>query len=757
MWTVLLTFGRDENPNVLVDIACLRQETISGTSTLRTVIVDCLDAVEEYVNSTKTRAGDPEASPFPSPMSPTSPSSIQEMMLAFRRSSAHSIETEDSAVYATDEPDDQVGSDTTYHSSKRPMDDLDDGAHFSSGNPDRMIFERTSLKPAPLKLSRTRSKSKSRRDSPSPPKYSLFPPASPPPAKALPPIPSLKSGPKGLPPIPSPKPDTKPLPVVSPGPNSNAGVPAATLSSDASPKARERAFSDLTLHSRFSPPSSSTGRFSEPPRSNIRPPRSSSYSFQAQPLSSPRPETILSQQSATDIEIIQLGRLDAEEGEGSHGGVYAIETPSKATILASRHGKFHIKIWDLSSRNSFATIKVPFYVQIQPRSREYFIRSHAILSETHTLVGISTGFGQTLEIWNYAKRRKLQTLSNAIRWTAVRSDVYEPRCPPLATYSDDENAIKLYSVSPTAKKPFTKARVIDLTKAALPHLPKLPELAFSATGPLLVAAAGPRPPRPGNPPPAHSGLLMAWQLDDVGDPKHTTNNPHAPYKFLHTVDHPELSNSLPLALATYGSVAVSIWEAAKFRTFGKEGMWQVEPITITERVVLVWDFSGTVDRTSCYRIPATLACVSPDCRFVAYCDPGGRDGARGKLVVLDATRGGQELWRLDEPRKDAAAAITLQTGGASAGGRPTSRWSRKSSGEVRKSDRRSSGQVSSDAGSLRLVSGAGGLDALAADLKKVTELAFSGDGTRLFVGDSEGGIGVYEFRVDGPHVTMSHD
>lgn len=296
-----------------------------------------------------------------------------------------------------------------------------------------------------------------------------------------------------------------------------------------------------------------------------------------------------------------------------------------------------------------------------------------------------------------------------------------------------------------------KVRKIEFKKAGLPHLPKLPELAFSATGPLLVAAAGPRPPRPGNPPPSHSALLMAWQLD--GGPW-----VHEPYKFLHAVDHPELRNSLPLSVATYGSVAVSIWEAAKFRTFGKEGMWQVESVTIAERVVLVWDFSGAVDRTSTYRIPAVLACASPDCRFVAYCDPGGRFGvdSPGALVVVDATRGGQELWRLDEPKKDPS--IISEAGGSMSGASvwSPSRWSRKSSSEGKKSDRRSSLQ-GSDGGSFKLVLGAGGLDTLAANLKKVTELSFSGDGTRLFVGDSDGGVGIYEFRVDGLQMTNSRE
>lgn len=595
--------------------------------------------------------------------------------------------------------------------------------------PYRTSSEPHDLLPPPLRI-RPKNPARESRASPI---YTLFPPASPPPAKALPPIPSK------APPTASPKPHPPAPPPKSPRrPKVHSGLSTSTTLAEIPAPipnlAREKMYFTLNDQAEFASIASIADRFSGSSKDSVVRPRPSSYESQPRPFSSLKPETI-SDCSPAELDIISLGRLDDEDKEGFHGGVYSIDTSADSTVLASRHGKSHIRVWDLRARTLWTTIKVPFYVQIQPRSRDYFIRSHAILSETHSLVAISAGFGQSIEIWNWSKRKKLQTISNATRWAAVRSGVYESCRCPLATYSEDDNYINLYPVLPK-NKPFGKPRTIDLRKAGLPHLPKMPELAFSPTGPLLIAAAGPRPPRPGNPPPAHAALLMAWQLD--GD-----KASHTPYKFLHTTYHPELENSLPLHLETYGSVAVSIWESAKFRTIGRPGMWQVEPITITERVVLVWDFSGLVDKTMTYFIPAVLACISPDCRFVAYCDPGGRKGGdvQGVLAVLDVTEGGRELWRLDASTTDADL-VTADLG------RKSNRWSRKSS------DTKQSGHQSDKSSEIVRVEG---LELLAQNLEKVTELAFSGDGSRLLVGDEKGEIGVYEFRLEGHHGTLSGD
>lgn len=631
--------------------------------------------------------------------------------MSFRRSSLRDWETRDSAIGAMEDFNDARDFDAT-----SPYDPLPGTREEENKppRPDEATLDPPDLRPPPLRI----KPKNPRRGSRSSPSYTLFPPASAPPVKALPPVPPPKS-----PRRPSTNP---PLPSFS--------ERMADITTPDSNQKKDRMSSGLKNESTFSSADSFSNRFSASSKGSGFPNRPGSYGSQLRSFGSPMPGTV-SEFSSTELEIVPLRSLENDDKEAFHGGVYAIETSADSTVLAGRYGKFHIKVWDLESHSSSTTIKVPFYVQVQPRSRDYFIRSHAILSETHSLIAISVGFGQNIEIWNWSKRKKLQTIHDALRWTAVRSDVYESCNFPLATYKEDDNVIKLHPMS-TKKKPFGKPRLIDLQRAGLPHLPKMPELAFSPTGPLLIAAAGPRPPRPGNPPPVHAALLMAWQLDD-------DELTHTPYKFFESKrHHPELENSLPLHLETYGSVAVSIWEPAKFRTIGRPGLWQVEPVTITERVVLIWDFSAAVDKSTTYFIPAVLACISPDCRFVAYCDPGGRPGGdeAGALVVLDITGTGRELWRLD------GYMIGSDRMTAESPSWKSNRWSRKSS-DTRRSGHRS--DKSSE------IVGVEGLELLAQNLKKVTELTFSGDGSRLLVGNGDGEIGIYEFQLDGLHRTFS--
>lgn len=560
----------------------------------------------------------------------------------------------------------------------------------------------------------------------SPPLSTLLPLASPPPTKPLPPIPLPKS-------------PTRAHRL------STASSIAPEIPKKSRARARARAFSDLTHDSRFSSASSAATRHSVLSQSSLsggKVSRRSTTSFNDQAsLAISERDTVLSVNSSDHhvFDLVPIQRLDVAAKGGVHGPVFAIETSPDSTILASRHGKFHINLSDASTGEQLATLKVPFYVQMQMRSRDFFIRSHHVISETLRLVAIATGFGQTIEIWDWVKNKKVKTINDAYRWAAVRDPVFESRCFPLATYRSDDDVINLYPISDDHRKTkkknpplFGKPRAIELRKARLPHMPKLPELAYSATAPLLVAAAGPRPPRMGSPPPEHAALLMAWQLDDgVVDTR--------PYKFLH---HRQLENSLPLFLATYGSVVVSIWEPAHFRTIGRPGAWQVEPVAVTERTVLVWDFgsgedvNGSKDTTRTYRIPNVLSCVSPDCRFVAYCDSGTRKAAQQKshqvqqqdeaaLVLLDAMSG-RELWRVGG---SAASRCQSNTGVRN------STWSggscdTKGSGNSWTSNRKNNVEVFT----------------LAGNLDKVTDLAFSGDGTRLFVGYIDGRVGVFEVR-----------
>lgn len=689
--TRLLTPARQNSEHTAEDIDDLRQDLVTvGLSPNGGLVGHCLDALERYI----TEHGDVGDSDDPSPSEPATPS-ILEMMKTFRNSSLEFAGPTELESYSVAEP--KHRSTLRVSATSSPEKEEDENV-FGGVNSEA----KDARSPPTMRLDSSHLVRQSR-----PLQYALFPPPSPAPSKALPPVPPPRS-------------HLRPIPIAPKSPLSPPNIPA---------RSRARTNSDVTRDSKVSGFSSDLGRFSSSTlASSVQPfPRSSSYVC-GSTYGGPVTDTV-SEELPISFDLVPLRRLQHEDKDAAHGGVYFIDDSPGCTILASRHGKFHIKLWDLPGGPVFTDIKVQFYVQVQARSREFFIRSHVILSETHNLIAIATGFGQTLEIWNWARKKKVQTINNAVRWAAVRADVYdESRWSPLATYREDEDAIYLHPVSPaSSKKPFGKARVIELRKAGLGHIPKFPELAYSSTSPILVAAAGPRPPRPNIPPPAHAALLIAWQLD--GDAR-----PHTPYKYLRTgPDHPELEHALPLCLATYGSVVVSVWEPAKFRTIGRPGLWQVEPLAVAGRVVLVWDFSGVVDKVTTYRIPDVLVCVSPDCRLVAYCDPGGGGGGArggdGALVVLDANREGRELWRLDGVGKNEAGA----------GGRASRRSWR--SVETKKSGRSSS---KSDETGSGLTLGGGGLDLLAASLHKVTDLAFSGDGKKLFIGDVDGGIGVYE-------------
>ncbi|KAH8778576.1 hypothetical protein F5883DRAFT_639074 [Diaporthe sp. PMI_573] len=691
--------ARNVTNETMTDVEYVRKHlTPSGLRVARldAVLAHCLDEVENYVATVESSPAATPDTPAAVDQLPPTPS-VHTMMTSFRRMSSDSSRS-DMRPYSATSSELHSISETSAHS-QHQEDSLSDG--FSQG-PRR-------LKPSPLQLT---VKSLSGSDVRPSQGYSLFP--SPPPTKSLPPLPPPKS------------------------PYRRKGVSASTNQVPSIPvKSRSRAASEtayeLNRDSKFSSLSEAASNRYSTSSSLTKPPvRSSSHAYEP-PLASPKP-TVSTLSEEIGLEIVPSRRLEPTDKESAHG-VYSIDTSPTSTVLASRHGKTHVNLWDLTSGcDLITTIKVSSNVQAQPRSRENFIRSHAILSETLNLVVITSGFGHTLEIHNWAKRKKVQSISDAYRWAYARQAQYE--CYPLAAYREEKDTIDLFPSSPPAsKKPFGKPRSIELRKAGLPFLPKLPELAYSATGPLLVAAAGPRPPRPNCPPPEHAALLMAWRLDDGGSDG-GAGPANRPYKFLmpNRKKHPELENSLALSLVTYGSVAVSVWIPAKFRTIGRPGMWQVEPTVVTDRVVLVWDFS--TDKTTTYKIPDALNCVSPDCRFVAYCDPGTAQ-RQGALAVLDAMSG-RELWRLGSSGN---SGIGNGKGGGGSGtawdGRSVS--SRRSGRSSQKSGR------SSEAGEVPTPP-AGGLEQLGGDLGKVTELAFSGDGGRLFIGDINGGVGVYDIR-----------
>lgn len=425
-----------------------------------------------------------------------------------------------------------------------------------------------------------------------------------------------------------------------------------------------------------------------------------------------QPETEL---PAPAVDLVRSTILASKDkGENHSTTVYAMDIAPASYIIASKQGDKTIRIHSLPPQSPGilqAILKTSFYVQMQERSRDFFVTSHIILSETRSLIAIAAGFGHTLEIWDWARKKKLQVMESVYRWAVPKRDIYDTTFCPLVCYCEDNDSLTVYPVvspslhgAPTPKNPpFGPPLHVHLQKAGLPHVPKFPELAVSATAPILVAAAGPRPPRPGHPPPKHAAILMAWTLPADG-----TSSPHL-WRVTLPTQHRELAASLPCGLAVHGNIAISIWIPHGVRVIGRPGTWQVEPVpAVHERYVLVWQIEEGM--TSVFSIPNqdTLACVSPDCRFVAYRQGPGADtpgvaGDEGRevcLVVLDALRGGKEVWRT--PGRGG--------GGCQLAGR--------------------------DCGQLM-------------DLSRVSALAFSGDGGKLLVGDTGGSVGVYEIRTAG--------
>lgn len=416
---------------------------------------------------------------------------------------------------------------------------------------------------------------------------------------------------------------------------------------------------------------------------------------------------------APNADLVRTKLLSSKEkGEGHAVTVYFVDISPASYILASKHGDKSIRIYGLPQCNVQAVLKINFYVQMRERSRDFFVTSHTILSETRSLIAISTGFGQTLEVWNWALKKKLQAIESVYRWAGAQTDICEAGFHPLACYNEAEDAIRMYPIShDTAtspansrkKNPLGDPTIIDLRRAGLPHVPKLPELVYSPTAPLLVAAAGPRPPRPGHPPPKHAAMLMVWKLPPgpgSGSPPPPPPPPQdsRPWRFTAPTRHRELETALPCGVATHGGTVVSIWIPHNVRVIGRPRAWQVEPVDVPERYVLVWDFEA--DTTGLFAIPNenTIACVSPDCRFVAYRRGPGADTEQGRdvgLVILDALNGGRELWRT-----------------------PTL------GGEI---------GLSRDCEQLM-------------DLSRVTSISFSSDSSQFIIGDASGSVGIYEVK-----------
>ncbi|KAH6615822.1 hypothetical protein B0J18DRAFT_403090 [Chaetomium sp. MPI-SDFR-AT-0129] len=383
-----------------------------------------------------------------------------------------------------------------------------------------------------------------------------------------------------------------------------------------------------------------------------------------------------------------------------------IDTSPMSRYISTKHSNKLVKIWSTHTKALHTTIKTTSYVQPRPRSREYFVRSHAILSEQNSLIGITTHFGLTLEIWDFSKpgtgnAKKVQTIDEAHRWAASPRDAVHNNHAGLAVYRPKYDRIDCFFLSrhPGAKTPFCSdpSLGIELQKANLPFLPTFPELAYSSdpNNPILVAAAGPRP---GDPPRANGTILVAWQLKPVGADKlvHSPTTPqsssspssnedrHKPYRVC-VPDHPALRTALPASLVVHGQTAVSIWIPASNPTSPTAGDAAVPP-----RLLLLWDLPTNTTRL--FPIPGGNAqvAVAPDCGRLVYYDA--RNDKEGEVVVLD---------------------LKVDFGSGSTG--PTAQGQ---GGGV-------NGRRDTSAG------------------KSPTALGFSADGKMLLVGDTSGSVGVY--------------
>ncbi|KAF4976026.1 hypothetical protein FZEAL_7258, partial [Fusarium zealandicum] len=302
-----------------------------------------------------------------------------------------------------------------------------------------------------------------------------------------------------------------------------------------------------------------SNRFSQSSIATSVPDRSSVRSPYREKQASSRYSGILEEEKEKRRRVaVTFSKAFDSEKKKKAATVHYLNLSKSACLLSSKHGKNIVKVWSVSEGIVLATIKFVAYTEPQSRCRDYLIRSHAIISEAASLIVVATRFGRTLEIWNWTDKKNLQTIELADRWASGSSESSINDRSVLATYHNETHSVDLYAFAQD-KKPLHRIRSINLREADLPFLMQFPELAISSTSPLLVAAAGPRPPRPGYPPPAREVLLIAWKIDQEQD------GSSAPYLMTRAEDHRELETAIPCELATYGSVVVSIWIPASFQ------------------------------------------------------------------------------------------------------------------------------------------------------------------------------------------------
>ncbi|CAH0026983.1 unnamed protein product [Clonostachys rhizophaga] len=426
-------------------------------------------------------------------------------------------------------------------------------------------------------------------------------------------------------------PPAKPLPSIPLAP-SRSHSSRQVAPSIIAPSIMESEVSSLSSTT-YSSPTLPTDRTSLSPS---RPAAMFSHRAPSNPPTSPRkvPEV--------NIEVIfwkELGIVGKRKGLCK---VKAMDVSISGGVVAIKHANYSLQFWNIASGALQTTIDVPTYIDAGKRARDTYEVGHMLISDTAKLAAIITNFGRTLEIWNWAKKKKVQTIDDQVdRWAADRFESYSSTWNPLAVYKARPCVIDVYTAAPS-KKPYAKVRIIDLRKAEFPYVPQQLELAIVSSSHLLVAAIGPKSAKVGQPPPDREIMLVAWDISDYREVS------HIPRHFVRPLHHAEIDLAVPTILVGHENTVISVWVPPSHSVYReahpRTGLpeWKLSSVVGSTRHVLVWDLSGNI--TNVYQVPNTVTCVSGDCRFVAYSLIA---YGQTRIVISDA-RSGTEVQSIQE-------------------------------------------------------------------------------------------------------------
>ncbi|VUC29136.1 unnamed protein product [Clonostachys rosea] len=393
-----------------------------------------------------------------------------------------------------------------------------------------------------------------------------------------------------------------------------------------------------TIESEVSSLSSTT--YSSPTdRTSTSPTHPTTIFFQRAPSNPPISPRKAPQVNIDVIFWKELGIVGKRKGLSK---VKAMDISHNGSVVAIKHANYSLQFWNIASGALQTTVDVPTYIDAGKRARDTYEVGHSLISDSAKLAAIITNFGRTLEIWNWAKKKKLQTIDDQVdRWAADKFESYSSTWNPLAVYKARPCVIDVYTAAPS-KKPYAKVRIIDLRKAEFPYVPQQLELAIVPSSHLLVAAIGPKSAKAGQPPPDREIMLVAWDISDYREVS------HVPRHFVRPLHHSEIELAVPTVLVGYENTVISIWVPPSHCVYReahpRTGLpeWKLSSVVESKRHVLVWDLSGNI--THVYQVPNTVTCVSGDCRFVAYSSIA---YGQTRIVIADA-KSGTELQSIQE-------------------------------------------------------------------------------------------------------------